>query len=336
MNKIKAVSLISGGLDSALAAKLVAGQGIEVLAVNFLGPFSLRDKLLGGKRRIEELAKNLGITLINLAIHEDFLALLKNPKHGFGSNLNPCIDCHIMMLKKAKEYMDKIGGSFLVTGEVLGQRPMSQNRQSLDLIEKESNLTGLILRPLSAKLLAETIPEKMGWVKRDQLLDINGRGRKAQFALAKKLGMDNYSAPAGGCLLTDPGFSLRLKDLIDHGELNLDNIELLKVGRHFRLEPDAKLIVGRDEGENNFLMARVKNMDTVFTPGEANGPVALGKGKGFDRRDLLILAGSIISRYCDKDEGTTVNIQYRTAPAPDSMTINSVPLEAERVKEILL
>lgn len=336
MSKIKAVSLISGGLDSALATKIIIDQGIEVIAINFLSPFSFRNKHKGTKTTIEELARNLGIVLKNFAVYEDFLEMVKNPKHGFGSNINPCIDCHIMMLKKAKEYMDSIGASFLITGEVLGQRPMSSNRHSLDLIEKESGLVGLILRPLSAKLLLETIPERMGWVKRDKLLDISGRGRKQQFFLAKEWGVNDYSAPAGGCLLTDPGFSMRLKDLIDHEELNLANIELLKSGRHFRLGADAKLIVGRDENDNHTLEGLAKDIDLVFAPAKVNGPIGLGVGKGFDNYDLINLASSIVSRYCDRDGNLKVTIQYGRGSFKDGLSVDVLPAEEGKIKALII
>ncbi|MDP3013865.1 MAG: hypothetical protein Q8M92_06445, partial [Candidatus Subteraquimicrobiales bacterium] len=170
MSKIKAVSLISGGLDSTLATKIIVDLGIEVYAINFLSPFCLCNKRGGCKYEAGEVSRNLGIPLKTVAVYEEFIEMVKAPKHGYGSNLNPCIDCRIMMLKKAKEYMEGIDAAFVITGEVLGQRPMSQNRQSLDLIEKESGLKGLILRPLSAKLMPETIPEKMGWVNRQALL----------------------------------------------------------------------------------------------------------------------------------------------------------------------
>jgi len=336
MKKIKAVSLISGGLDSTLATKLIVDQGMEVLAINFLSPFCLCNRRGGCRYEAGEVSHKLGIPLKTVAVYEDFLEMVKAPKHGYGSNLNPCIDCRILMLRKAKEYMEGIGASFIITGEVLGQRPMSQNHHSLDLIEKESGLLGLILRPLSAQLLPETTPEKMGWVNRQALLDISGRGRKPQMTLIKEFGINDYPCPSGGCLLTDPGFSQRARDLLKHGEFNLHHIELLKLGRHFRLSPEAKLIVGRNEPENNALTNLARDNDMVFMPAEVNGPVAIGEGGGFCDKDLIALAASIVARYCDKNEAKEVAIEYKSVSSIDNLALNSVPLSEERLKELRL
>ncbi|MDP3143543.1 MAG: tRNA 4-thiouridine(8) synthase ThiI [Candidatus Omnitrophota bacterium] len=336
MNKIKAVSLISGGLDSTLATKIIVDLGIEVLAINFLSPFCLCNRRGGCKYEAGEVSGKLGIPLKTVAVHEDFLKMVKSPKHGYGSNLNPCIDCRIMMLKKAKEYMESIGASFVITGEVLGQRPMSQNRHSLDLIEKESGLSGLILRPLSAQLLAETIPEKMGWVNRQALLDISGRGRRPQMTLIKEFGINDYPCPSGGCLLTDPAFSQRARDLIKHGDFNLHNIELLKLGRHFRFSPDDKLIVGRNEEENNALERLAKDTDLVFAPAKVNGPIGLGVGKGFDDYDFINLASSIISRYCDRNGNLKVAIQYGRGSFKDGLSVDALPAEEAKIKALII
>jgi tRNA-uridine 2-sulfurtransferase len=333
---MKAISLISGGLDSTLATKVIVDQGIEVLAVNFLSPFCQCNKKGGCRYEAGEVSRHLGITLKAVAVQEEFLEMVKAPKHGYGSNLNPCIDCRIMMLRKAKEYMENEGASFVITGEVLGQRPMSQNRNSLDVVEKESGLTGLILRPLSARLLPETIPEKMGWVNRQALLDISGRSRKPQIALVKKFGINDFPCPAGGCLLTDPGFSQRARDLLKNNEFNLHNVELLKVGRHFRFSAEAKLIVGRNEQENGRLTRLAQDADLVFIPHEVNGPAALGRGKGFAGQDLIDLAGSIVARYCDRDGQATVAIEYGRNAVQEKHLLTSAPLTEERLKEFII
>ena len=205
-DKIKAVVLFSGGLDSILALKLIQEQGIEVKGVNFKTPFF-------GLGEAFVIAKDLDIDLEIIDITEELLKILKNPKYGFGKNMNPCIDCHALMFKKAGEYMNKIGASFILSGEVLGERPMSQNRNSLSIIERESGLEGKILRPLSALLLTETIPEKGGLVDRNKLLDISGRSRKRQMKMADEMGIKDYPSPAGGCKLTEPSFSKRLRTL---------------------------------------------------------------------------------------------------------------------------
>jgi tRNA U34 2-thiouridine synthase MnmA/TrmU len=207
---MKAIALLSGGLDSTLAAKIVLDLGIELEALNFLTVFCTCTNKGETCLASQKAVSALGIPLKVLNVSEAYLPVVKNPKHGYGSNMNPCIDCRIFMLKKAKAYMEEIGASFIVTGEVLGERPMSQRRDSMRLIEKEAGLDGLILRPLSAKLLPASIPEKEDWVDREKLLKIQGRSRKPQIHLADHYGIRDYPCPAGGCLLTDPVFPLRL------------------------------------------------------------------------------------------------------------------------------
>ncbi len=248
---MKAIALLSGGLDSTLAAKIVLEQGIELEALNFLTVFctctNRGETCLASQKAVDAL----GIPLKVFNVSEEYLDVVKHPKHGYGSNMNPCIDCRIFMMKKAKAYMEETGASFIVTGEVLGQRPMSQRRDAMRLIEKEAGLEGLILRPLSAKFLPASIPEKEGWVDREKLLNIQGRSRKPQIKLAEHFGIRDYPCPAGGCLLTDPGFAQRMRDLNRyHPDFFLNDVHLLKMGRHFRLSPHLKLVVGRNEEEN--------------------------------------------------------------------------------------
>lgn len=247
--KIKALVMLSGGLDSSLAVRILQEQGLEVEAVHFTGVFHAGefDEYDSSAGRF---AKRFGVKLTILNIEEDFIDILKNPRYGYGSNINPCIDCRIYTLKKAKKYMDETDASFIATGEVLGQRPMSQRKNMLELVEKRSGLEGLLLRPLSAKLLEPTIPEEKGWIDREKLFDISGRSRKPQMALAKRYGIEDYPNPAGGCLLTDPQFSERLRDLLRHNNLTMGEMEFLKVGRHFRLSDDTKAVVGRSREDN--------------------------------------------------------------------------------------
>ncbi|MDD4909269.1 MAG: hypothetical protein PHR44_01120 [Candidatus Omnitrophica bacterium] len=301
---MKAVSLISGGLDSTLATKLIIEQGIEVFALNTRTPFCTCDKKqpkgAGCRHEAAHVAEKLGITLKIVNVSPQMLEIIKHPKHGFGSNMNPCIDCRILSFKKAKEYMREIGASFIITGEVLGQRPMSQRRQMMDLIEKEAGLEGLVLRPLSAKLFEPTIPETNGWVDREKLLAISGRSRKEQMALAAGLGINDYPCSAGGCLLTDKGFSQRIKDLLAHDELTLDNVELLKAGRHLRLDDKAKIVVGRDERENSLLEAIKKEGDLIFRPSEdLAGPTVLVRG--VLRPEKIEFVCGVLASYCDLD-----------------------------------
>ncbi len=304
-DKIKAVVLFSGGLDSILAVKLIQEQGIEVKGVNFKTPFFGLDKTF-------EAIKNLDLDLEIIDITQELLEILRNPRHGFGKNMNPCIDCHALMFKKAGEYMIKIGASFILSGEVLGERPMSQNRNSLNIIERESGFEGRILRPLSALLLAETIPEKEGLVERNKLLDISGRSRKRQIELAAKMGIEDYPSPAGGCKLTEPVFSKRLRDLFTQGVFSSEEIELLKLGRHFRLSRDIKLVVGRNKEENKQLLNFFQDEDFLFEAKNLKGPVSLLKKGSKVNNELINKSCRITARYCDRneEENEEVNISY--------------------------
>jgi tRNA U34 2-thiouridine synthase MnmA/TrmU len=319
---VKAIILLSGGLDSTIAAELMNREGLELFAVNFKTPFCLCDRRssnVGCGSNARRVADALGIELKIINATKDFLEVLKNPKHGYGANMNPCIDCRILFFRKSKQLMEEIGASFIITGEVLGQRPMSQFRRQMDLIEKEAGLDGLVLRPLSAKLLPPTTPEKMGWISRERMLDIAGRSRKPQIALAKDLGISDYPCPAGGCLLTDHVFARKIRDLIDHDELDMPNIDLLKVGRYFRLSENAKLVVGRNESENSVLSLLAKNGDYLFGPASIKGPVAVGRGAFTS--ELLEVACRIVTRYSDRNEEQEAEISYRMLPEKAETTL---------------
>lgn len=327
---MKAVALVSGGLDSTLAAKLIKMLGIEIVALNFKTPFCLCDKKTrqGCSHTAKTVTENLGIALKVMNIAEEFFKVLKNPKYGYGSNMNPCIDCRILKFKEAKVFMQEIGADFILTGEVLGQRPMSQHRKALSIIEKESGLEGLVLRPLSAKLLPETIPEKKGWVDRTKLLALSGRSRKMQLNLANTLNIKDYSCPAGGCLLTDPEFARRIRDLMLHDGLNLNNVELLKLGRHFRLSKNTRLVVGRNEKENARILELAKEPDVVFSPLKLAGPTALARG--LLDNDLINLCSKVVCRYCDLNGSINADIVYRALPDKEDKTLTVEPIgEAE-------
>ena len=270
---VKAICLLSGGLDSSLAAKLVLDQGVRVLAVNFVIPFGRCGNASESPAR--RMADSLGAAFRRISLGSDYLEVVRHPHYGYGSNVNPCIDCRIFMLRRAGEMMDREGASFVVTGEVVGQRPMSQRLDTMRRIEKDSGLEGLLLRPLSAKLLAPTIPEIEGWVNRDALLAVSGRSRKELIKLAGELGVTGYTTPGGGCLLTDPKFAGRVRDLLAHDTFTLDDVELLKVGRHLRFPGGPKLVVGRNEGDNEELESLAVEGDTVLTTEECPGPVAM-------------------------------------------------------------
>ncbi len=329
---MKAIALISGGLDSTLAAKLIKDLGIELVALNFKTPFCLCDRksASGCTNHSRAVAESLGIAYKTVNATDEFLKIIPHPKHGYGSNMNPCIDCRILKFRKAKEFMQEIGAAFIITGEVLGQRPMSQHRKALEIIDKESGLEGLVLRPLSAKLFNETIPEKNGWVDRDKLLDFNGRSRKPQIELAEVFNIKDYPCPAGGCLLTDPEFSKRLKDLIKHSELNINNVELLKIGRHFRISEQAKLVVGRNELENNRLADLAKEPDYIFMPPEdIAGPTVLGRGVFDD--ELIAESCSITCRYCDLNGHSALDIVYKALPGKENKSLRVSSFEEGRL-----
>jgi len=303
---------MSGGLDSQLAARVLLEQGIEVEAVHFVGVFHA-GKFDERDSHVCRFTDQFGIKLTTLRIGDDFIEILKTPDHGYGSNLNPCVDCRIYTLKKAKDHMDKSGASFIATGEVMGQRPMSQRKDMLGLVEKKSGLEGLLLRPLCAKLLKPTTPEEKGWVDREKLFDISGRSRKPQIALAKKFGIEDYPSPAGGCLLTDPQFAVRLRDILEHEGLTMDAIELLKVGRHFRLSDNTKAVVGRNRDDNSRIMELVKADDIILKLKDIPGPFTVLKGSPGDKE--VETAGSITARYSKVRGESSVRITRFTADA---------------------
>ncbi|OGP71655.1 MAG: tRNA 4-thiouridine(8) synthase ThiI [Deltaproteobacteria bacterium RBG_13_58_19] len=300
VKKIRGLGLLSGGLDSMLASLVLMSQGIEVVGVCFTSPFF-------GAAKAREAAAQLNIALREIDLSDKYLPLLYHPPHGWGRGHNPCIDCHILMLREAGALMLAEGFDFLFTGEVLGQRPMSQNRGSLNLVARESGFPELVLRPLSAKLLKPTQPELLGWVDRERLLDLSGRGRKRQMALAREYGISSYPAPAGGCLLTDPGYALRLKELLKHREtVSPRELELLKWGRHFRLPGGAKAIVGRTHRENEALMSLTAPEDLVLDLQNYPGPKVLLPG-GASSEEIEEAAG-LAAAYGDAPTGAEVAV----------------------------
>lgn len=287
----KGIGLLSGGLDSLLAFRILLEQGIEILGVTFITPFF-------SSKRAEKAAQLLSIPLEVLDITEEHMMLVQSPPHGYGKNMNPCIDCHALMFRSAGKIMEREGGDFLFSGEVLDERPMSQNRRALEVVSRESGFQAFILRPLSALLLPETLPEKQGKVDRTRLLAIRGRSRKPQLDLAKKYGITDFPTPAGGCLLTEPRFCKKLKDLLDHtGTLKKRDLELLKLGRHLRLSPGVKVIVGRNEEENRRLRQALESGDLLLYVEDYPGPDMLIPGGCPE--DALATAASICVRYSD-------------------------------------
>ena len=297
MKKVRALLLFSGGLDSILAAKILMEQGIEVIPVFFKSYFF-------GPEIAEKSAKILGLKLKVIDFAKEQLKIVKKPKFGWGSAMNPCLDCHILMFKKAKELMKKLKADFVTTGEVLGERPMSQNKKALELVEKESSLSGYLLRPLSAKLLKETIPEKKKLIKREEFLAIEGRSRKKQLELAEKFKIKEYPTPAGGCLLTDPGFGKRLKELLkNYPKFNDNDVELLKLGRHF-WEGKVKIIVGRNHQENLKIKKLAQKKDILIEMKNYPGPTTLIRSyRGKISKKILEKAKKLTQSYSKKSLG---------------------------------
>jgi len=297
IKKTRALGLLSGGLDSSLAMKLMLDQGLDVEAVNFVSPFCLCGK--GGCGAVG-VAKNLKVPLKTINVGEEYLKIVRKPRFGYGRNMNPCVDCRIFMLKKAKKYAEETGASFIFTGEVLGQRPMSQQWHTLGIIEKEAGLKGKIVRPLSARLLPPTEAEKKGLVKRETLLDIEGRSRKSQIRLAQELNVTDYSCPSGGCLLTYREFASKLKDLFAHKKkVSLKDVQLLKIGRHFRFEKN-KIIVGRNEAENTLLSKLKMPNDYCFEAQDTGSPITLLQGP--KTRKAIEKAAALTAYYSDEKQ----------------------------------
>lgn len=292
--KTKALVLLSGGLDSILAVKILLEQGIEVAAVNFRTNFC-------GPSHARPAAAALGVPLREVNIRQEFLPVLKSPRHGYGAGLNPCIDCHALMLKKAGEIMRREGFDFVATGEVLGERPMSQHKRALDIVAKDADLEGYLLRPLSAKLLEATIPEQDGRVDREKLLSISGRSRKIQIALAKHYGFKDYPSPAGGCALTQKEFVVRLKELMDNKpDFTPEDVDLAAVGRHFWIN-GCWLILGRNKAENDFLSSQVKAGEIFIIPINFGGPEALIKGEKMPE-EIIERAKELIAQFAPQAE----------------------------------
>lgn len=320
--KKKVVALLSGGLDSQLAVKMMQKQGFEVSAVAIKTPFCDFDCGRGCGFEIHERADDLGVNLKTVYLGDEYIDMLKNPKHGIGAGMNPCIDCRAMMFDAAKKHMEEIGAEFVISGEVVGQRPMSQHRPALKTIERESDLEGRIVRPLSAALLPPTDPEKDGLIRREDLGTIRGRSRKPQLAMAKEYGIQDPPNAGGGCLLTDPAFGKRAIDLFEHIETpTINDIDLLKVGRHFRLDNDTKLVVGRNHDENEIIKALALSDDILFEARDQMGPTSMIRGN--DSKEYRMLAASITLRYSDAPNNASCSVTVKKADRQDELSVKS-------------
>ena len=338
----KAVALISGGLDSMLAAKLIKDQGVHVEGINFFTGFcveghthAIRSNQRDKPKRNNALwsAEQVGIKLHIIDVIDEYKDVVMNPKHGYGAHLNPCLDCKGFMVKKAREWMDKHGFDFIVTGEVVGQRPMSQRKDTMPVVARESGAFDRLLRPLCAKILPPTLPEREGWVDREKLLDFSGRNRKPQMRLAAQFGIHDYAQPAGGCcFLTDGNYTRRLSDLWQHRgdrRYELDDILLLKIGRHLRPRAHMKLIVARDEGETNFLMGYRRDFTHLFAVSHS-GPLVLVEGATSD--DDLLLAARLAARFGQGRTAEQVSIEVH-AQGAEVRTIDVVPMHPDEIPE---
>jgi len=343
MNKQrKAVALISGGLDSMLAAQAVMEQGIHVEGINFYTGFcveghthAIRKKDTDKPKRNNSLwvAEQLGIKLHIIDIIEEYKQVLLNPKYGYGANMNPCLDCKIFMVNKAKQWMLENGFDFIITGEVIGQRPMSQRKQTMPIVAEKSGADDLLVRPLCAQNLPATLPEREGWLSRERLFNFSGRSRKPQMQLAQEYGFTDYAQPAGGCcFLTDESYSLKLVDLWQaRGERDyeLDDIMLLKVGRHIRPKPHFKIIVAREDGESQF-MSGYKQDFISMNCASHRGPLVLVDGKP-EEEDLL-LTGQILARYGQGREAEQVEVTIRDRQGAERKVFVK-PLTADQIPE---
>lgn len=336
----KAVALISGGLDSLLAARVILDQGIRVEGINFYTGFCVeghthairsQDRKRPKRNNALWCAEQLGIKLHIVDVIEDYKDIVINPKHGYGANLNPCLDCKGFMVGKARAWMERHGFDFIITGEVVGQRPMSQRRDTMPVVARESGALDRLLRPLSAKLLPPSLPEREGWVDRSALFNINGRSRKAQIALAEKYGFVDYAQPAGGCcFLTNQQYSHKLADLWQARgtkRYELDDIMLLKVGRHLRPRPHFKLIIGRDEGENNFLNGYRNHFTRLYATNHT-GPTVLLDGETGE--EDLQLAARLTARFGKGRGEKSVNVTV-TDPSGAARGFEVAPLPADQI-----
>lgn len=324
-----AIALFSGGLDSALAVLLMLRQDIEVTAITFMTHFGcdLGDRSSCGSNPYPA-AEKFGFNVKLMHLGHKFIDIVKNPQYGWGKNMNPCTDCRILMLREGKEFMEMVNADFIITGEVMGQRPMSQVKDKLFLVEKQTELKGKLLRPLSARLLPETDMELSGMVDRKQLEGISGRSRKRQMELAKEFGLEDYPSPASGCLLTDSNYSIRLRDLLAHSEqISFDDLNLLQVGRHFRLDPATKVIVGRDEDENRALLSHKRPHHLVVEATDIGSPITLLIGDQTEANKKI--AAKITARFSSAKK--QISVEVSLGDQDGSPMIEVSPLQKEEL-----
>ena len=327
---LRVIAAYSGGLDSILAALLMKQLGFGVLLLHVQHLFSADED---GRRRLREIADRAQLPLRVVDASEDHLETIRRPKHGYGQGMNPCIDCRIFMLKVAKRVMDEEGAQFVVTGEVLGQRPKSQHRSALLRAAEESGLGGRLLRPLCAQHLPETLPVKEGWIRQEDLLAIQGRSRHEQMKLAETLGVTDYPQPAGGCILIEKTYAARVRDAFDHlgvDAVDLTQFRLFHLGRHFRIAERVKLIVGRDQGENETLATFAEGR-ILLDPVDVPGPTSLIEGSPTEEQ--LALCGAIAARYCDHETDGPLRLRVIHGDSSDILTVRPLEQTDARISE---
>lgn len=330
--RIRAIALFSGGLDSTLAIKLILDQGVDVIPLHFVTVFQglKAQKNKGALGR--SVKETLGLELKEVFIGDEYLEMIKNPVHGYGGNFNPCVDCKIFMLKKAKEMMPELGASFLITGEVLGQRPMSQRKDALMIIERDAQVKGWLVRPLSGKILPQTEAEKNGWIKRELMAGIAGRGRNPQIRLAKDLGIEKYAQPAGGCMLTEEGFCRKLEVLAKKDWMSLNEISLLKIARLFIFDDKSRFYCGRDRSSNESIAGFAQPGDVLLISEDIPGPVGLLRGDISQNNKFL--AGRIISRYAIP--GGRAKVEIKSVPPGNNESVFLDALSESETKKYMI
>ena len=324
----KALAMVSGGLDSILAAKLIKEQGIEVIGLCFRSYFF-------NEENAKRMCAQIDIPLEVVDFSKEHFEMVKNPKYGHGKNMNPCIDCHSMMMKYSGELLKKFNADFIITGEIVNQRPMSQNKRALDTVKKESGFSDKILRPLCAKALEPTKMELEGLVDREKLLEITGRTRTTQIQLAEEWGIKDYPSPAGGCKLTEPNYSVRLKDLIENvKDIDEKDLETLRVGRHFRRSKDCIVIATRTEIEGTQLKKLLKSDDMIFFPIQFVGAMVILRGKA--EQEDIELAAKIAARYSKGKNEETVEVKYGKNNKDLNKHIMVKPASDEELNEVII
>lgn len=345
---VSAIGLFSGGLDSILACRTIAAQGVSVTALKFITPFFDYDLLARQQEYKDEVRRKYGLEVELVDLSKGYIALLHNPVHGFGKNFNPCVDCKILMMTRARQLMEEYGASFLVSGEVLGQRPMSQRRDTLRVIERDSGCNDILLRPLSAQLMTPTMPEREGLVDREQLYRFSGRGRKPQIALAREFGIKEYPNPAGGCVLTDKNLAARIKifynGLFSFGPegFTAHDVNLLLLGRQFRFEDGSWFVLGRNEAENDQLTAMQQEGDWLLHMPERPGPMGILRrasiriGKGEQDQKSLHLAAGLVVRFGKKPSQSPFAGEVRIDTGSDRSMMVVDPVADEQFRHLVI